>query len=443
MRDVARGVAFCVQQAWRAGPVSLAVGWMIQLLLSLVPAALVLVTANLIERLDGVVTLRDVLGQLLMVVAILGLVGPVRGVANLLRDQSEDAGAAAMSGAVAQRAARTPPSELAKPEVTAQLERHSEAVWRGVNILPGNLVFAIQDVVSTGAVVLAIATLSPLAGVLTALALLPASIAGQLLARHVSTFLARIGKLFAREQYFKNLLVRQRSAVELATLGGGEWVAQRSVEHWRTFVAARLALSRRQLRLDWGVGVISTVGVLGALIALLSDTGYSAVAVAGISGIISGAGTIAGAGSNIGALLSYGPVAAELRDFIEDAPPPRSSVERVRAVERLSASDLSHTYPDRDAPALVDVSFEAKRGEMIALVGANGAGKTTAVRALLGLIEPDNGRVEADGVRPADVGDRAWLDRFGVLVQEYERYELTVRQNLLLGNDDEISDEQL
>jgi len=170
MRDAARGTAFVLGHAWRAGPVSLALGWLLQLALALVPGVQVLVTAELIERLDSTATLVDVLAPLLVVVVILGLMGPVRGVADLLRDQSEDAGAAAISGAVAQRAARTPAADLARAEVVNELERHSEAVWRGVKYLPAYLLFAIQDLVATVGIVLAIATLSPLAVGLTLVA---------------------------------------------------------------------------------------------------------------------------------------------------------------------------------------------------------------------------------------------------------------------------------
>ena len=444
MRDAARGTFFVLGHAWRAGPTTLTIGWAMQLLLALVPGLQVLVIADLIERLDGTATLRDVLGPLMIVVAILGLAGPVRGVAALLREASEDAGAAGLAGAVAQRAARTPPSELAKPEVVATLHEHSESIWRGVALLPANLLFAIQDVVATLGVVLAIATLSPAAAGFTALALLPAAISGHLFAHHISVFLKRISTIFAREEYYRNLLVRQRSAVELATMGGGGWIADRSVEQWRAFVAARLALSRRNVRFDWVVGLVSTVGMFAALLTLLTDTGFSAVGVAGVSGIIAGTGTIMGAGNNIGQVLSYGPSAARLQDFVEEIPQQGSAPGRHPAtIDRLQVRGLRHTYPDRHAPAVDDVSFDAARGEVIALVGANGAGKTTAVRALLGLLQPDAGSVDVDGVAPADVDGAAWLRRFGVMVQEYERYELTIRENLVLGLEHDVSDDRL
>ncbi|WP_420114792.1 ATP-binding cassette domain-containing protein, partial [Pseudactinotalea sp.] len=446
MREAARGVAFVVGTNWRVARAAFAVAAVLTGLLACVPALQVFVIAELVTALGAdSTTMRDILVPLLAVALIIGLNGPVRAAVEVLRQQADDVGAATTTAALTRRAARTSPRDLARPEVVAELERHAESIWQVVNAIPVLTFWAAQHVISTIGVIVAVAVFSPLAALLTAISLIPALLGGRWLAQRLEAFWDRVGKLFARERYLTNLLVRQRSAAELAVLGAGTGVARQAGDYWLRYIAERRRLRGAQLRIEWLVGTVATLSVLGALVALLLDVDLSPTAVAGVTGVIAAAGSVAAAGSDLGSLLSFGPQAAKLRDFLGRAP---KTVERatsvpVTKVAEIRLAEMSHTYTDRDAPALVDVSFEARRGEMIALVGANGAGKTTAVRALLGLIEPDNGLVEADGVRPADVGDRAWLDRFGVLVQEYERYELTVRQNLLLGNDDEIGDEQL
>lgn len=66
----------------------------------------------------------------------------------------------------------------------------------------------------------------------------------------------------------------------------------------------------------------------------------------------------------------------------------------------VSVSHVSFSYPDRDAPALCDVSFVLERGAYTALVGLNGSGKSTAARIIAGLLVPDSGTVEiADGLK--------------------------------------------
>jgi ATP-binding cassette subfamily B protein len=108
------------------------------------------------------------------------------------------------------------------------------------------------------------------------------------------------------------------------------------------------------------------------------------------------------------------------------------------AVERLTVM-----YPGASVPALDDVSFRAARGEMVALVGVNGAGKTTAVNAMLGIIEPHGGRVEIDRLELASLPARDRLAHFGLLTQEFGRYELTVREAVALGTRVPVDDDAI
>ncbi|PWD50244.1 hypothetical protein C8046_05770 [Serinibacter arcticus] len=445
MRAAAAGVAFIVRRIWRVSPLRVLSSVTVTLLLAFVPALQVYALAQLVERLDGDAGFADVAPPLLLVVAVIGLGGPVRSVATTLRTEAEHGVAAALTGDVMHRAAHTSPSDLARPETTAELQKQQEIATEASRSLFGGLVSGAEGVISTAAIVVAVATFSRLAGLLTVLALIPALVAGRLLARVWSRYWDAAGPPFGRVRYLGNLLVRQRSAVELATLGAGPSVADDAAQRWDEIRALRVALSRRELRSDWLVGAVTTVFVLGALAALLTDTGYSPVAVAGITGITAGAAAVGMAGVHLGRLLSTGPQAAQLRDFLASATPAADTGRAAPTqIDHLRVSGLTHTYPGRDSPAVTGVSVEARRGEVIALVGANGAGKTTALRGLLGLLEVDRGTVTLDGVAPTDVGTSAWLQRFGTLVQEFERYEFSIRRNLLLGAEGRtVADEEL
>ncbi len=94
---------------------------------------------------------------------------------------------------------------------------------------------------------------------------------------------------------------------------------------------------------------------------------------------------------------------------------------------------VSFTYPGQTTPVLSDVSFRLAPGECVALVGHNGAGKTTIVKLLLRLYDPTNGRILLDGVdlREYDLGDLR--RQMGAIFQDFGRYELTVGENIGLG----------
>ena len=88
-----------------------------------------------------------------------------------------------------------------------------------------------------------------------------------------------------------------------------------------------------------------------------------------------------------------------------------------------------------DLQALADVSFEVREGEIVALVGANAAGKSTTLRVISGLVAPRRGRVMLGDDDLTEVPAHARVDRGVVQVPEGRRLFpfMTVAENLLLG----------
>jgi ATP-binding cassette subfamily B protein len=95
--------------------------------------------------------------------------------------------------------------------------------------------------------------------------------------------------------------------------------------------------------------------------------------------------------------------------------------------------DLWFTYPGAKSAALRGVDLSIERGHVVALVGANGSGKTTVAKLVCGLYEPDRGQIAwAAGATP----------RVGVIFQDFMRYELTARDNITLGDTARIADDE-
>jgi ABC-2 type transport system ATP-binding protein len=95
----------------------------------------------------------------------------------------------------------------------------------------------------------------------------------------------------------------------------------------------------------------------------------------------------------------------------------------------IAASHLSRSFDGR--AAVVDLTFEIRRGEIFTLLGPNGAGKTTTMRLLAGLIPPTSGRVMVDGVPMDGSTGGALRRRIGLLTEFPGLWErLTVEQNL-------------
>jgi subfamily B ATP-binding cassette protein MsbA len=94
-------------------------------------------------------------------------------------------------------------------------------------------------------------------------------------------------------------------------------------------------------------------------------------------------------------------------------------------------------------PVLGDVSFEARAGEVLAIVGRTGAGKTTLVDLLLRFYDPTDGRITFDGVDLREVSRSTLLDQMAVVSQEPFLFDGTIRENIRYGRLDATDDEVL
>ncbi len=102
----------------------------------------------------------------------------------------------------------------------------------------------------------------------------------------------------------------------------------------------------------------------------------------------------------------------------------------------LHVKNITFAYEESTPNVLSDFSFEAKPGEMIAIVGETGAGKTTLIRLLLALIKPSKGSIElSDGEQTVEVMERT-RSNFVYVPQGGSLFSGTIRDNLLIGKPD-------
>jgi len=102
--------------------------------------------------------------------------------------------------------------------------------------------------------------------------------------------------------------------------------------------------------------------------------------------------------------------------------------------------NVSFCYPGSDLYVLRDINLLIKPAERIALVGLNGAGKTTLIKLLTRLYDPTDGEVLLDGVDLREYDLTSLHQRFGVIFQDFVRYQFTVRENIGFGQVDALDD---
>ncbi|WP_339890257.1 ABC transporter ATP-binding protein [uncultured Flavobacterium sp.] len=131
-------------------------------------------------------------------------------------------------------------------------------------------------------------------------------------------------------------------------------------------------------------------------------------------------------------------------DFIDISVQPKTAedIPLPKVIEKgFEFKNVFFAYPESENQILKDVSFSIKAGEKIAFVGQNGAGKTTLTKLLLRFYEPTSGEILLDGININRYNKSEYQAYFGVLFQDFFRYEFTVKENIAIGKIDEIENQ--
>jgi ATP-binding cassette subfamily B protein len=316
---------------------------------------------------------------------------------------------------------------------------------RDVNWRPGDLTWSILglsgNIVS---IVLMAGLLASLHYVLVILAL-GAAFLSVLLESRVTT---RLYKYFYKEtpeererQYLGDLLVQPRNTKEVRAYVLADYLLGRHRK-----LSDDLFKQRQQMfRLGSTMSFVSGF-VTGTILALA----YVFVAYKGIQGTISPGAVVLviGAFSSVSGTLSNISstfVAVDqhttfLDDYfsflaIEPILPVPAKPETIPAgtIEAIEFDNVTFTYPGVNEPAILGLNLRIRKGELMALVGENGAGKSTLVKLLLRFYDAQQGKVLVDGIDVKELRPEDLRNRIGVLFQDYATYELSIRENVVMG----------
>jgi ATP-binding cassette, subfamily B, bacterial len=143
--------------------------------------------------------------------------------------------------------------------------------------------------------------------------------------------------------------------------------------------------------------------------------------------LLTGFSSVAGQALYLDDLFSF----FEIEPEIVSPADPRPFPAPIR--EGFTFEDVGFRYPGAERWAVRNLSFQLRAGEVLALVGENGAGKTTIVKLLARLYDPDEGRILLDG-RDVKEYDLVELRRaIGVIFQDFVRFHLSASDNIAVG----------
>lgn len=415
----------------------LAIAALLLLAQAVLPAAQVVLLERVVETIDD-----DPWLALAGLTAVVGLMYPLGQVSLSSTQRMSLRLRLRYRSDLAYAAAQLTPSMLARPEVVTDLEA-SQTATAVMDDVPGRTLQVLGAGVTSVMLCAVVWSINPVSGLLVVAALAPTVLGFTVISHMEADGWPKVAASDRRASYATEQLIQQRPGTELAVLGSGRKVAALVAAHRGDATHVLDLMVRKAMLVELAAALATALLFGGALVALVLGGASGAGAAAAVAGTISGLNAIRTCGYAFGTIITAAPQALIYRRFLASVPPASPQTVRHRVGE-VRLEHVSFTYPGAVEPALRDVSIRAERGEMIALVGVNGAGKTTAINALIGLLGVDAGRVLIDGVDAATMSEGERLGYFGLLVQEFGKFEFSLGEVTRLGSPaDGVPDEDV
>lgn len=127
---------------------------------------------------------------------------------------------------------------------------------------------------------------------------------------------------------------------------------------------------------------------------------------------------------------------AAFREFVESTDESENKPNvNFDSVDSIEFKNVSFTYPSAEKSTINNMSFKVNKGENIAVVGENGAGKTTAVKLLCGLYYPTSGDILVNGKSSLDFSSDSYFNLFSAVFQDYYFMPMTIAENVCTTSD--------
>lgn len=328
-----------------------------------------------------------------------------------------------------------------RPEYFNILSRASrEAPWRPNSIL-NNLVLLLKGAVS----LLLVAGLVLTVHWSLAAVLLAVNIPGVLLRLKYSDILYSLRREQTHEArksaYFNWILTGDRPSRELRLFGLGQYFTQLFGRSFARQKNDEMKIITKRTAIEMYSALFKTAALLFVLLFTARQTLGGAISLGTVAMVL-----LAFRQGMTSIKELFAAVAGLYEDslFVADAFEYLNLKDNIRTTEpavtvknlenSIRVENISFTYPGNTVKTLDGISFELRCGEIAALVGANGAGKSALVRLLCRLYDPDDGRITFDGTDIRHFNPQEYRKQFSVIFQDFMLYNLRLDENIRLGD---------
>ena len=316
-----------------------------------------------------------------------------------------------------------------------------EAPYRPTKIV-NDLVSIGQSLISLAAVMALLFALSWVVGLVILVAALPGAYFRMRYSSKLYEWERRRTGADRRSWYLHWLLTDGSRAKEIRLFELGHTFRRWFSELRRDLRRERLAIVTKRSAADFASGAAAVVAIFGTFSYIAWRTVQGTLSIGamimyygafqvGLSSLQQVLGGLAGLYED-NLFLTYFHEFETLERAIDDPPDPQPVPRPMQT--GIAFEDVSFSYPDTDRPAIARVSLVVHPGEVAALVGPNGSGKTPLVKLLCRLYDPQEGRITIDGQDLRSFGLVDLRRSMSVIFQDYAQYQLTARQNIWIGN---------
>ncbi len=254
----------------------------------------------------------------------------------------------------------------------------------------------------------------------------------------------KISQFYVRLNYFYRASHDFFAGKDIRLYGLADWFACITAGVMKSLVKVQNKYLRVSFTVTTGRALISMLRDLAAYFFLIAAVLHESITVSDFIfyfGIVTGfSGYISVLLYQLRALKQCALECQKYREFVQR--PQEGAADKPDLITRGACSiefqDVGFRYPDAETQTIHNMSFSVRPGENIAIVGENGAGKTTAIKLLCGLYAPGSGKILVNGRDIKDYSQKSIFDLFSVVFQDYHFLPLSVEKNISLQSEDTI-----
>ena len=241
--------------------------------------------------------------------------------------------------------------------------------------------------------------------------------------------------------YLRQVGGSKEAAKELKLFNLSDYLTNRFAALSQQIYKENVDLSRRKLM--WGglLSLLGTCGYYGAYVFAIWEALHGKYNVGAFflitTSIQQASGNLQQAFSTASGIADQALFLTDLIGFFELKPVVQSKPDALPAPRPIRRGfefrDVSFAYPGTERRVLKNFNFTIEPGQRVALIGENGQGKTTVVKLITRLYDPTEGQILLDGVDLREYSLDDLHREMGVIFQDFMRYEMTVRENIGVG----------